>query len=293
MVYKQNLTRSEDAILSHMKHRSFIIALLMVSSVAAGLFVGEYTESRSLFTDVPAIAEFSDAIQNLAMRGIVRGYGDGRFGPNDAVTRGQIAEILYRYDQQIVQPLLQEVGRLRADLATPARQEESKESQKTEESDESNAQLVPNKVEGHPTPKPIIPDEPTPASTTQPPSCGNGICEVQENDVPPSLRYHCPEDCTGAPVVRICEEKKRGVHDLAERYESCLVSSDCQKVTQTCPFITCGESINKSGVPSMKLLMKDTLETCRREGNITQCVLCVPSSPYCDNGRCTLKHVGE
>ena len=29
--------------------------------------------------------------------GIVSGYGDGRFGPNDAITREQLAAILYHY----------------------------------------------------------------------------------------------------------------------------------------------------------------------------------------------------
>ena len=32
-----------------------------------------------------------------AANGIVSGYGDGRFGPNDAVTRDQLAVMLYNY----------------------------------------------------------------------------------------------------------------------------------------------------------------------------------------------------
>ncbi len=28
------------------------------------------------------------------------GYGDGRFGPNDAITREQLAAMLYRYEQK-------------------------------------------------------------------------------------------------------------------------------------------------------------------------------------------------
>ena len=34
-----------------------------------------------------------------AEKGIVKGYGDNLFGPNDPVTREQLAAILYRYAQ--------------------------------------------------------------------------------------------------------------------------------------------------------------------------------------------------
>ncbi len=49
------------------------------------------------FTDVPAGKWYSSAVAWAAEKQIVNGYGDGRFGPNDPVTREQLAAILFRY----------------------------------------------------------------------------------------------------------------------------------------------------------------------------------------------------
>ena len=49
------------------------------------------------FTDVAAGKWFAKAVAWAAANGIVNGYGDSLFGPNDPVTREQLAAILYRY----------------------------------------------------------------------------------------------------------------------------------------------------------------------------------------------------
>ena len=49
------------------------------------------------FTDVPAGMWYTDGVEWAASKGIVLGYGDGRYGPDDDVTREQLAAILYRY----------------------------------------------------------------------------------------------------------------------------------------------------------------------------------------------------
>ena len=53
----------------------------------------------STFTDVKAGAYYAKAVAWAAENGIVGGYGDGTFGPNDEITREQLAAILYRYAQ--------------------------------------------------------------------------------------------------------------------------------------------------------------------------------------------------
>ncbi len=58
---------------------------------------GEPAVSDGSFTDVASGAYYADAIAWAAANGIVTGYGDGRFGPNDTITREQMATILYRY----------------------------------------------------------------------------------------------------------------------------------------------------------------------------------------------------
>lgn len=55
-----------------------------------------YTEK---FDDVASGAWYYDAIRWAAKEGIVTGYGDGTFGPDDPITREQMAAMLYRYAQ--------------------------------------------------------------------------------------------------------------------------------------------------------------------------------------------------
>ena len=61
-------------------------------------FEGEPAVSDALdFVDVPEGRWYTEAIRWAAANGIVNGYGDGRFGPNDPLTREQLAAILNRY----------------------------------------------------------------------------------------------------------------------------------------------------------------------------------------------------
>lgn len=53
----------------------------------------------SAFTDVADSAWYADAVSWAAENGIVGGYGGGLFGPEDNITREQLATILYRYAQ--------------------------------------------------------------------------------------------------------------------------------------------------------------------------------------------------
>ena len=53
----------------------------------------------SAFDDVDASMYYADAIAWANANGIVTGYDDTTFGPNDAITREQMAAILYRYAQ--------------------------------------------------------------------------------------------------------------------------------------------------------------------------------------------------
>lgn len=58
---------------------------------------GEPAAGGPAFTDVPAGQWYTSAVGWAAANGIVDGYGNGRFGPNDIITREQLAAILYRY----------------------------------------------------------------------------------------------------------------------------------------------------------------------------------------------------
>ncbi|MFS0689994.1 S-layer homology domain-containing protein [Sporosarcina sp. 179-K 8C2 HS] len=48
------------------------------------------------FKDVSTANGYYKAIAAMAQKGIINGYGDGRYGPNDPITRGQMASILVK-----------------------------------------------------------------------------------------------------------------------------------------------------------------------------------------------------
>ena len=56
-----------------------------------------YTGTAASFGDMAAGAWYGTGVSWAAAREIAKGYGDGRFGVNDPVTREQLAAILYRY----------------------------------------------------------------------------------------------------------------------------------------------------------------------------------------------------
>lgn len=58
---------------------------------------GEPEVGEGSFTDVNPDAYYADAVTWAAENDIVSGYGNGSFGANDAITREQLAAILYRY----------------------------------------------------------------------------------------------------------------------------------------------------------------------------------------------------
>jgi hypothetical protein len=51
------------------------------------------------FDDVAEGVWYADAVKWGAANGIVKGYGDGRFGPNDPITKEQLAALIYRTQQ--------------------------------------------------------------------------------------------------------------------------------------------------------------------------------------------------
>ena len=58
-----------------------------------------YVLRSSSFRDVSRLDWFGAPVAWAAANGIVAGYGDHRFGPNDNVTREQLVAILYKYTQ--------------------------------------------------------------------------------------------------------------------------------------------------------------------------------------------------
>ncbi|MDE6108513.1 MAG: S-layer homology domain-containing protein [Oscillospiraceae bacterium] len=58
---------------------------------------GEPTVTDSAFSDVAEGKYYADAVSWASANGLVNGYNDGSFQPNNGITREQLAAVLYRY----------------------------------------------------------------------------------------------------------------------------------------------------------------------------------------------------
>src|SRR3989338_11205640 len=77
------------------------IALVLLGALATlGIVFAQGAVTK--FPDVNYKAYYGDSVDWANTRGIVNGYSNGNFGPNDAVTRAQLVTILNRYDNQLV-----------------------------------------------------------------------------------------------------------------------------------------------------------------------------------------------
>lgn len=56
-------------------------------------------EAENLFDDVAEGTWYTEAVIWAADKEVVKGYGNGSFGPDDPITREQLATILYRYSE--------------------------------------------------------------------------------------------------------------------------------------------------------------------------------------------------
>ena len=69
----------------------------MVVAILYRLHIPDPKYKSTYFEDVSPDAYYAEAIEWAAYHGIVAGYGNGQFGPDDPITREQLAAILYRY----------------------------------------------------------------------------------------------------------------------------------------------------------------------------------------------------
>ncbi len=82
--YQQSPYTKNDIILSMYKK--------LLSAIT--VFVFSLTTSVSAFSDTD-LSYYRDSIDTLANEGIISGYGDGRFGPDNTITRAELLKILF------------------------------------------------------------------------------------------------------------------------------------------------------------------------------------------------------
>lgn len=69
-----------------------------------------------MFPDVLPQSYYFSAVQRFARIGIIKGFSSGIFAPNDTVTRGQVAVILDRYDQEVIAKMRAQITEMRTEL---------------------------------------------------------------------------------------------------------------------------------------------------------------------------------
>ena len=75
----------------------FVSALFALSGIT------DMEPKQMYFDDVEMHGDLALAVRWAVGEGIVKGYGNGKFGPEDPVTREQMAAMLYRYAQALGQ----------------------------------------------------------------------------------------------------------------------------------------------------------------------------------------------
>ncbi len=88
-------------------------ALLVLGSTALAQIVPTMMHESVMFSDVQKGTFFEKSVAKLVRQGVVKGYENGEFGPNDSVTRAQVSVMIDRYDQEVIQNLRDQIETIR------------------------------------------------------------------------------------------------------------------------------------------------------------------------------------
>ena len=78
------------------KFLSTFLAFMLGSVISLGIVYAQ--NSTTTFPDVDYNAYYANALNTMVLRGVIEGYENGNFGPNDYVTRAQVVTMLQRND---------------------------------------------------------------------------------------------------------------------------------------------------------------------------------------------------
>ena len=101
-VSQQRKGRPMTIIITKTKLALGILAMVLVGATVAAA-------SDGVFTDNPSGTYYHDPVEWAYDNGITTGTSATTFSPMDSVTRGQNVTFAYRYDQNIVQPALEDL----------------------------------------------------------------------------------------------------------------------------------------------------------------------------------------
>ncbi|MDX9970343.1 MAG: S-layer homology domain-containing protein [Candidatus Gracilibacteria bacterium] len=84
-----------------MKKFLLFLGVFLVGSLTSLGIAYAILPSYTSFPDVNYNDYYGDSLVEMQERNVISGYSNGKFGPNDAVSRAQLVTILDRYDQSL------------------------------------------------------------------------------------------------------------------------------------------------------------------------------------------------
>ena len=108
-----------DVVAWYHEHTDYVISHGLMKGIGDNLFAPEATVSRAqmvtvlwnmrgqpvvnfymTYSDVSEGSWYAEAVRWATSEGIASGYGNGKFGPNDPISREQMAVMIYHYEQK-------------------------------------------------------------------------------------------------------------------------------------------------------------------------------------------------
>lgn len=278
------------------------IRLSLLAAFCSGLLVAIALPAvAAQFWDVRPQDYFAVAVERLSRLGVIRGYSDGRFGPNDGISRGQIATLMQRYDASVVQQLRDQVEELRRKNGLGTCGDGTR--QTGEQCDDRN------RTDGDGCSRECL-SETSGSATTQlcegryqigqsyPSADGCNTCTCTVNGSACTLRAcassssrssQSTSSVSSSAATVSCQVEMNDFKNTAAMYRNCTTDLDCTLFVASCPYLTCGEAIRKDAVSRVEDRADDYFLCKQRTQEPTACAGCTQQRAVCQQGLCTAK----
>jgi hypothetical protein len=289
-----------------MRYLELIIAFFGgIAFVITGTVIAQ-TLPYGLFPDVEEGSYYADSVTRMAQKGIIKGFPTGEFKPHETVTRGQLATVLDRFDRQIVGQLRDQIEAMAGSPLSLGERDGERGSNNPPYScsnnhlpgDRYNAQDSCNicycTQEGEfctemACENPLFPKERDGERGSKNSNLENNDTSYTPSPLIPLPKGEGASDSSVPPPNTECQDQKKRLDDLFEKYRSCQNNSDCAVYIHDCsPYLTCGKPVTENALSNIERIMGPYEEACRGEEPIA-CALCVPTEVECVNNICTLK----
>lgn len=125
-------------------------------------------------------------------------------------------------------------------------------------------------------------------TTSNPPGCPAGMHSACDGKMCGTM-YTCQGKCCRCvdDVPSCIAETKAWEVTVAEN-KSCTTDNDCMVFEASCPLVTCGVAIKKSGEIAVKAATQSLIGCKQQAGGPTPCAGCAARTASCVQGKCTL-----